>query len=100
MKNCWPGLGTYAVAKKYFGEKYLIYMRQVLIMNQRLDGFLGMTGKDILSYAGKISHDRAVQKANQEYLTYKEKTKNKPSQVEKDFVKYIDTVAKALKDKK
>ncbi|MDQ1298154.1 MAG: hypothetical protein QG558_693, partial [Campylobacterota bacterium] len=67
---------------------------------ERLDDFLKMTGKDILNHAGKISHDSAIKKANEEYLTYREKTKNELSNVEEDFIKQIDSTAKMLKGKK
>jgi len=66
----------------------------------RLDDFLKMTGKDILNHAGRISHDKAVEKVNEEYLAYKEKTKNELSKVEEDFIKQIDGTAKMLKKKK
>ncbi|MDD3343025.1 MAG: virulence RhuM family protein [Sulfurospirillaceae bacterium] len=66
----------------------------------RLDDFLKMTGKDILEHAGKISHDRAIQKAYDEYEKYKEKTNNELSRVEQDFIEYIDTTAKMLKKAK
>jgi len=67
---------------------------------ERLDDFLKMTGKDILSHVGNISHNKAMKKAHGEYLTYKEKTKNELSKVEKDFIKQIDNTAKMLKEKK
>lgn len=67
---------------------------------ERLDEFLKMTGKDILKNAGKISHDKAIQKAFDEYEKYKEKTKDELSRVEKDFIEYIDTTAKMLKNAK
>jgi len=67
---------------------------------ERLDDFLKMTGKDILSHSGKISHEKALQKANEEYLAYKESTKNELSRVEKDFITQLDTTAKMLKEKK
>lgn len=67
---------------------------------ERLDDFLKMTGKDVLSHAGKVSHDKALEKANEEYQAYKEKTKNELSRVEEDFVKQIDSTAKMLKEKK
>ena len=67
---------------------------------ERLDDFLKMTGKDILNHAGRISHDKAVEKANEEYLAYKEKTKNELSKVEEDFIKQIDGTAKMLKEQK
>ena len=67
---------------------------------ERLDDFLKMTGKDILSHSGKISHEKAMQKASEEYLAYKESTKNELSRVEKDFITQLDTTAKMLKEKK
>lgn len=66
----------------------------------RLDDFLKMTGKNILDHTGKISHEKALQKANEEYLAYKEKTKNELSKVEEDFIKQIDNTAKILKNKR
>jgi hypothetical protein len=67
---------------------------------ERLDDFLKMTGKDILSHVGKISHDKAIQKACDEYEKYKEQTKNELSRVEQDFIEYIDTTVKMLKKTK
>ncbi|MDD2451299.1 MAG: virulence RhuM family protein [Sulfurovum sp.] len=67
---------------------------------ERLDDFLKMTGKNILDHVGKISHDKALEKANEEYRAYKEKTKNELSRVEEDFIKQIDSTAKMLKGKK
>jgi len=63
----------------------------------RLDDFLRMTGKEILTTAGKISHEQAMQKARGEYEKYRENTKDEPSKVERDFVLYIDSAAKRLK---
>lgn len=39
-------------------------------------------------------------KANQEYLAYKEKTKNELSRVEQDLVKFIDQTGKTIAQKK
>ncbi|MCX6051283.1 MAG: virulence RhuM family protein [Campylobacterales bacterium] len=75
-------------------SKTPMYMKD---WTQRLDDFLKMTGKEILSHAGKISHENAIQKVNEEYLSYKEKTKNELSRVEEDFIKHIDATAKMLK---
>ncbi len=57
---------------------------------KQLDLFLTMTGKEILQHSGKISHKKAIEKAHTEYEIYKEKTKNKITQVEKDFMKQIE----------
>jgi len=64
----------------------------------KLDDFLKMTGYEVLDHAGKISHDRATQKAKQEYSVFKERTKNELSAVEKDFIKVIDNTFKKLKN--
>ena len=66
----------------------------------RLDDFLTMTGSEILTNAGNISHQKALDKAHKEYEKYKEQTKNELSKAEKDFLKQIDSTAKKLKNKK
>jgi hypothetical protein len=65
----------------------------------RLDDFLKITGKDILAHAGKISHEKAMEKASKEYLSYKEQTKNELSKVEEDYIEHLDVMAKMLKGK-
>lgn len=71
-----------------------MYMRDWI---HRLDDFLTMTGSEILTNAGSISHKKALDKAHKEYGKYKEKTQNELSKAEKDFIKQIDTTAKKLK---
>ncbi len=67
--------------------------------SDRLDDFLTMTGNNILGNPGKISHQKALDKAHAEYEKYKEQTKNELSNVEKAFIKRIDNTAKKLKKK-
>lgn len=62
----------------------------------RLDDFLKMTGKDILSDAGKISHQQMLEKAQLEYDKYKEKNRNQLSKVEEDFIRQIEQTAKQI----
>ncbi|OQX78705.1 MAG: cell filamentation protein Fic [Bacteroidetes bacterium 4484_276] len=64
---------------------------------KQLDVFLKMTGKEILQHSGKISHQKATEKAHTEYKIYKEKIKNRITQVEKDFIKQIENKTKNLK---
>ncbi len=64
---------------------------------KQLDAFLKMTNKDILQHAGTISHQKAIEKAHSEYEIYKEKIKNRITQVEKDFIKQIESKTKGLK---
>jgi hypothetical protein len=64
---------------------------------KQLDTFLKMTNKDILQHSGSISHQKAIEKAHGEYEIYKEKIKNRITQVEKDFIKQIENKTKGLK---
>jgi hypothetical protein len=73
--------------------------RKPMYMNdwiERLDDFVRMTGNDILSNAGTVSHQQALKKANTEYEKYKEQTKNELSAAEKHFVKHIESTARKL----
>ena len=108
------------VAKNYLNEKELdmlnrmvtayLEMAELQAMNRkpmymkdwvaRLDDFLTMTGNDILTHAGKVSNQKALEKAHAEYEKFKEQHKNELSQVEKDFIKKIENTAKQLKNKK
>jgi hypothetical protein len=74
-----------------------MYMKDWL---QRLDDFLQMTGNDILTHAGTVSHQQALTKANDFYQQYKEEHKNELSKVEHDFIKTLDQTHKQLKTKK
>lgn len=65
---------------------------------KQLDTFLKMTNKNILQHSGTISHQKAIEKAHSEYEVYKEKIKNRITQVEKDFIKQIEDSTKRLKD--
>lgn len=38
---------------------------------QRLDVILQLNGRELLTHAGKISHDRALKKSNEEFQKYK-----------------------------
>ncbi|NLL51112.1 MAG: virulence RhuM family protein [Peptococcaceae bacterium] len=66
----------------------------------KLDEFLKMSDSEILTHAGKISHQQAAKKAIEEYDKYKERTKNELSEVEKHFLESIDKTVKKLKGKK
>lgn len=65
---------------------------------KQLDSFLKMTNKNILQHSGAVSHQKAIEKAHSEYESYKEKIKNRITQVEKDFIKQIEDSTKRLKD--
>jgi hypothetical protein len=67
---------------------------------KKLDEFLKMSDNEILTHAGRISHQQATQKAIEEYEKYKERTKNEISAVERHFLESIDKTAKMLTGKK
>ena len=62
----------------------------------KLDDFLKLSGRDILVHAGRISHEIAMIKANEEYIKYSERMKNELSPVEKHFLESLDEKAKQL----
>ena len=59
----------------------------------KLDDFLRLSERDILTHAGKISHEQAVRKAESEFEKFHHAQLAEPSQVEKDF----DAAVNALK---
>ena len=59
-----------------------------------LDGFLTMTHKEILEGAGKISHEKALKKAHEEYDEY---MKSHLTQAEKDYLEIMGEDLKKLK---
>ena len=52
---------------------------------RKLDDFLKLSERDILTHAGKISREDALDKAHAEYEKFRISEANKPSQVEADF---------------
>lgn len=66
----------------------------------KLDDFIKMSGSELLSNAGKISHDQAKLKAELEYEKYREKTKAELSQVEKDFIESLKDAQQKIEKKK
>jgi len=62
-----------------------------------LDGFIKMSRQEVLTHAGKISAELAQQKALIEYETYKSRSENELSEVEKQFITSIEQANKKLK---
>jgi len=61
-----------------------MYMRDWI---SKLDDFLKLSGRDILTHSGKISHDMALEKAHREYEKYRKEKLSNPTAVEQHFVK-------------
>ena len=77
-----------------------MYMRDWI---GKLDDFLRLGGRDILEHAGKISHEQALRKAEQEFEKFNLAELAAPSQVEKDFeaaVKELKTLQPPGRKKK
>jgi len=107
------------VAKNYLKEDELIILNRMVTaylemaelqamsqvaMNmsdwiERLDQFLTMTGRELLTNAGTVSHQSAVEKAHVEYHSFKQKQLEKPSEVEKHFIE-AEQQLKQLEDLK
>lgn len=65
---------------------------------QKLDDFLKLSGKELLSHAGKISAELAKQKADTEYDKFKERTTYSLSPVEIHFLENFEKEQKKLKN--
>ncbi len=79
-------------------EQYLVFaegqaMRRVpmsmLDWIDKLHGFLNLNDREILTHAGKISHELAIQKAEEEYTQYSKKIIAQNDIVDGDFEKVI-----------
>ena len=66
---------------------------------QKLDDFLKLSGKELLTHAGTISAEVAKLKANTEYDKFKERTLESLSPVELHFIENFDKEQKRLNKK-
>ena len=114
FKGTHPTLKEAKVAKNYLNEKELRAMGQIVsgyldfaerqaereqIMKMQdwashLDNILTMSGEQLLQGNGMISHNQAMEKAENEYKKYKERTL---SDVEKDYLNSIKLLECAKK---
>lgn len=67
---------------------------------QKLDDFLKLSGKELLTHAGRISAEIALQKADAEYDKFKERTQYQLSPVEIHFLEQFEREQKRLGGKK
>jgi len=89
-------------------EQYLVFaegqaMRRIPMTMQdwiiKLDGFLGLNDREILTHAGKVSHSLAKQIAEQTYDQFNQMRIEKSDKLDGDFEKAIKKIP-AHKDKK
>ena len=64
---------------------------------QKLDDFLKLSGKALLTHAGKISAELAKDKADAEYDKFRERTALQLSPVERDFLENFERMQKKIK---
>jgi hypothetical protein len=60
----------------------------------KLDEFLKVSERDILTHAGKISHEAAIEKARIEYEKFRKRSLEEPSPVERHFIEAVKEVKK------
>lgn len=63
----------------------------------KLDEFMKISEREILTHAGKVSHEIAMLKANEEFEKFTKNTRNELSAVEKHFIESIDGTVNKLK---
>ena len=106
-----PTLGEAKIAKNYLNEKELRAMGQIVSgyldfaerqaereipmtmedWARHLDNILTMSGEKLLEGNGSVSHQKAIDKVEQEYKKYQAKTL---SSVEKDYLETIESLGK------
>ncbi len=109
-----PHLKDVVIAKNYLNEKELRSLGQIvsgyldfaerqaereetMTMNDwaaHLDRILTMSGEKLLQTAGSISHDKAIEKATNEYKKYQQKTL---SEVEKNYLESLKVIEQKTK---
>jgi hypothetical protein len=119
----WPGEKLHkndvAIAKNYLNQEEIDALNKIVTayldfaevqaLNKRpmymqdwiskLDDFLRLGEREILTHAGSVSHEDAVQKAQFEYDHYKKKEAKQLTKIEKDFLLEAKRVEKLGKQK-
>lgn len=73
-----------------------MYMKDWL---SKLDDFLKLSGKELLTHSGKVSAEVAKKKANLEYDKFHQRSMYELSPVELHFIENFEREQKLLKDK-
>ncbi len=116
----WPRKTDVAVAKNYLNEQELgdlnlivsLYLdfdelqarsRRVMTMTNwiaKLDDFMRISDREILTHAGKVSHEAALARAEEEFEKFRRIEDGKPSPVEQHFIEAIEQVKQLEKGKR
>jgi hypothetical protein len=109
-----PRKSDVAIAKNYLNEQELDALNRIVTaylefaelqaLNRKpmymedwitkLDDFLKLSERDILTHAGSISHELAIAKAETEYEVFHQKQLAEPSDVEKHFEAVVEKIKK------
>jgi len=76
--------------------------RKLMYMNDwitKLDDFLSISERDILTHSGMVSHEQALEKARAEYELYRKQMLEAPSSVERHFIEAVKEVKQLEKQK-
>jgi hypothetical protein len=107
-----------SIAKNYLSEEELDILNRIVTMYlefaelqartrksmtmlnwiKKLDDFLKISDRELLTHAGKISHEQALEKARNEYSKYKKKLLEEPTQAELDFLEAEKKLKQIKKD--
>jgi len=90
------GLNRIVTAYLEFAELRALNRRPMYMRDwiAKLEDFLRLSGREILTHAGKISHEQALRKAEREFEKYRVRELAQPSQVEKDFDEAVKKLPK------
>ena len=115
-----PSRGEVAIAKNYLTAEELEALNRIVnaylefaelqALNRKpmymrdwiakLEDFLRLGDREILTHAGTISHERALRKAELEFEKFRARQLAEPSQVEKDFDEAVRNLPKPRKLRK
>jgi hypothetical protein len=84
-----------AFAETMAQQRTPMYMKDWI---QRLDSILQLNGRELLTHAGKISHEKALQKSEAEFEKYK--IAQKAIEIEQSFKEIEEDIKKLKKPKK
>jgi hypothetical protein len=105
------------IAKNYLAEEELAVLNRIVTaylevaeiqaMNripmtmqdwiERLNQFLTMTGRELLTHGGSISHENAIEKATAEYNKFRTRQLAEPSEVERHFIEAEEKINRITK---
>ena len=90
------GLNRIVTAYLEFAELRALNRRPMYMRDwiAKLEDFLRLSGREILTHAGKISHEQALRKAEREFEKFRVRELAQPSQVEKDFDEAVKKLPK------